>query len=115
MKSAVNVVKAAALSAVVWGQAYAGMPVVAPAQGTQANSGDYLGVAKAYIAAGLMLVGLVLVAWGLVRVVSNLMSTYAEISDGKGTWADLVKHGIAGAVLATVAIFLVNQMNSLFS
>lgn len=115
MKSVVNAVKGVALSVVVWGQAHAGLPVVTPAQGTQANSGDYLNVAKAYFAAGLVLVGLVLVSWALIRVVSNMLATYAEISDGKGTWADLIKHAIAGAVLATVAIFLVNQMASLFS
>ncbi len=115
MKLVVNAVKAAALATVTWGQAHAGMPVVAPSNGVQSNSGDYIGLAKAYFGQAASLIALVIVSAMLIRVVNNMLTTYATISDGKGTWADLVKHGLAGAVLAAVAIFLATQVASIFS
>ncbi|NQZ49366.1 MAG: TIGR03745 family integrating conjugative element membrane protein [Moritella sp.] len=86
-------------------------PVTAPSGG---NGGGLIKTAQNYMGDGILLLGLLLSTWSLIRVVSNGITTYGEISDGKATYKDLGTTAVVGVVLASATFWMVTLATEIF-
>ncbi|GIC77586.1 TIGR03745 family integrating conjugative element membrane protein [Moritella sp. F3] len=86
-------------------------PVTAPTGG---NGGGLIKTFQNYMGDGILLIGLMLSSWALIRVVSNGITTYGEISDGKATYKDLGTTAVVGVVLASATFWMVTQATEIF-
>jgi len=86
-------------------------PVTAPTGG---NGGGLLQTAQNYMGDGILLLGICVCAWALFRVVSNAVTTYGDISDGRATYKELGTTVIVGVVLASATFWMVTEATEIF-
>ena len=80
-------------------EAQAALPAVAPPPGGTAGSTDWLAMIKLYFKEGVIVVGLLIGAVGLVMVVSKVISQYHDVGTGKVTWGDVATSATVGAII----------------
>jgi integrating conjugative element membrane protein (TIGR03745 family) len=86
----------------------------APGADNDAGKEGFTGTATNYVMDGLVLLLLLMAAWGLIRVAQNILSTYGEISDGKATYRELGGSVIVGLVILSIVIYLLVEAASVF-
>ena len=89
----------AVLAVLTLPEAQAALPVVAPPPGGVATSTDWLSWVKLYFKEGVIVVGLLIGAVGLVMVVSKVISQYHEVGSGRVTWGDVATSATVGAII----------------
>ena len=82
----------------------AGLPDV---EGPQSSTdGSFYGQIAGYINDGIVLGGLVLAAVAMLGVGNAVLATYAEVRDGKATWAKFGMLCVVGVILIVIVIWL---------
>jgi integrating conjugative element membrane protein (TIGR03745 family) len=76
-------------------------------KGEQVAQGNWLGAMSAWFKAGLAVLGLVLVGYGFLLVVSGALTKWRDYSKGKADLSDLKEYFIMGAVLTVFLVMMV--------
>lgn len=85
--------------------AQAGLPVV---EGPKSSADKtFYGQISGYINDGIVLGGLILSAVALLTVANAIIATFAEVRDGRSTWAKFGMLVVVGIVLVVTVIWLV--------
>ena len=100
---------AAAMVLMVSQATFAVLPTpAAPSRGA-ATSGDYIAGAQEYIYDFFILAGLVLATLGLIFVVRNTLSTYAEVPQNRATMSEVFMQAGVGAVIVVFILWLLTE------
>ena len=92
--------------------AMAALPTTAaPSRGATAG-GDYIGLLQEYAYDIGILVGLILSTVGFIMVARNVVSTYAEIGDGRKTWGDMTAQAAGGVLLLIFIVFMLTEASN---
>ena len=81
------------------GHAYAALPAVAPPTTAASSTTNWLDWFRVYGKDALLVIALLVMAYGLVQVVGKVMSMYGDLSSGRVTWGDIGGAAVGGAVV----------------
>jgi integrating conjugative element membrane protein (TIGR03745 family) len=90
-------------------EAHAALPAAASPTGVAAGTTNWLDWVQGAAKQGVILIGLLIGAVGLIMVVSKVISQYHEVGNGRATWGDVATSATGGAIvmmLATVVLTL---------
>ncbi|EBW7768174.1 TIGR03745 family integrating conjugative element membrane protein [Salmonella enterica subsp. enterica serovar Louisiana] len=87
--------------------AHAGLPTVEGPKSSTDSS--FYGQISGYLNDGIVLGGLILAAVAMLAVGNAIIATFAEVRDGKSTWAKFGMLCVVGVILIVVVIWLASK------
>lgn len=87
--------------------AYADLPVVEGPKSTKDKS--FYGQLTGHLNDGIVLGGLILAAASMLTVGNAIITTFAEVRDGRATWAKFGMLCVVGVILIVVVIWLASE------
>lgn len=88
--------------------AHAALPTTAPPS-RGATAGNYLKLFQDYGYDALLVAGLLLSAFALMKVAGGALAIYHEVQEGKKKWGDMGMHVLVGVGLLMFIVYLATQ------
>ena len=92
---------------------HAALPAVVAPTGAGAAT-DWPTLIMAYAKIGVMILGLLMGAVGLIMVVGKVMSQYHDVGNGRATWGDVATSATAGAVIMGLSAAVLAAATTVF-
>ena len=85
---------------------YAAMPAVTPPSTAPSTATNWLEFFKFYAKDALVIIGLLIMVYGLVQVVGKIMEMYGDLQSGRVTWGNIGGSAVGGTAILMFGLVL---------
>lgn len=94
------------LSMLGYSHVYAALPAASPPSVAPSSTSNWLDYVKFYAKDALLVLALIVMAYGLIQVIGKVMAMYGELSSGRITWGDIGGAAVGGATILLFGVVL---------